>query len=47
MRGREYLRSLTTLRRWVSEDAAARDVDDAGGDDEPGTGGPDDDRRGG
>jgi UDP-3-O-[3-hydroxymyristoyl] glucosamine N-acyltransferase len=47
MRGREYLRSLTTLRRWVSEDAAARDSDDADGDDEAGPGGPDDDRRGG
>ena len=44
MRGREYLRSLTALRRWVSEDAAARDGD-TGGDDEPGPGGPDDDGR--
>jgi UDP-3-O-[3-hydroxymyristoyl] glucosamine N-acyltransferase len=45
MRGREYLRSLTTLRRWVSEEGAARDGDDTGDDDVAGPGGPDDDRR--
>jgi UDP-3-O-[3-hydroxymyristoyl] glucosamine N-acyltransferase len=36
MRGREFLRNLMTLRRWVNEDAAADDGDDAGTDDELG-----------
>ena len=34
MRGREFLRNMMTLRRWVSEESAADDdktVDDAGG----------------
>jgi UDP-3-O-[3-hydroxymyristoyl] glucosamine N-acyltransferase len=42
MRGREFLRSLTTLHRWVREDARARSADDTGLHDGPGQGDPDD-----
>ena len=42
MRGREFLRNLMTLRRWVNEDATARNGDDAGTDDEVGQDGRDD-----
>jgi UDP-3-O-[3-hydroxymyristoyl] glucosamine N-acyltransferase len=45
MRGREFLRSLTTLHRWVREDAKARNADDTSVDDGSGQGGPEDDGR--
>ncbi|MGA7488908.1 MAG: UDP-3-O-(3-hydroxymyristoyl)glucosamine N-acyltransferase [Xanthobacteraceae bacterium] len=45
MRGREFLRSLMTLHRWVREDATARDSDQGSLDDRPGQGGPDDNGR--
>jgi UDP-3-O-[3-hydroxymyristoyl] glucosamine N-acyltransferase len=35
MRGREFLRSLTTLHRWVREDTGARARDEPGRDDAP------------
>jgi hypothetical protein len=45
MRGREFLRSLTTLHRWVREDAGARARDEPGGDDAPDERDGDDDKR--
>jgi UDP-3-O-[3-hydroxymyristoyl] glucosamine N-acyltransferase len=45
MRGREFLRSLTTLHRWVREDARTRNMDDTSLEDGPGRGDPDDDGR--
>jgi hypothetical protein len=45
MRGREFLRNLMTLRRWVNEDATARDEDDAAIDDASGQDGRGDDGR--
>ena len=36
---------MTTLHRWVREDARARNADDSSLDDESGQGGPDDDGR--
>ena len=43
MRGREFLRSLTTLHRWVREDSGSRARDEPGRDDAPDQG--DDDKR--
>jgi UDP-3-O-[3-hydroxymyristoyl] glucosamine N-acyltransferase len=42
LRGREFLRNMTTLRQWVNEDAAARQDDQHGAGDGSGRNGPDD-----
>jgi hypothetical protein len=39
MRGREFLRSMMTLRQWVSEDSEGRDGGDKAADDGQGQGG--------
>ena len=46
LRGREFLRNMTTLRQWVNEDAAARQDDQHGAEDGSGQNAPDDKGRG-
>jgi len=46
MRGREFLRGMMRLRRWVQEDMAVRGGDDAAAEDVSRQGGGDDDRGG-